>query len=102
MSKTIKVGIFGAGGFANNQHLPNLTNVAGVDIVAVCDVNEQTARETAARFDIPQVYTDGHEMLDKEPLDAMWSIVPAFARTEHPSVQRKTSGPRNGRRQTNR
>ena len=50
MSKTISVGIFGAGGFANNQHLPNLTNIEGVDIIAVCDVNENSAKETARRF----------------------------------------------------
>ena len=82
MGKTIKIGIFGAGNFANNQHLPNLANIDDVEVVAVCDVNEQAARETAARFNIPRVYTDGHEMLDKEAMDAMWSIVPAFARTD--------------------
>ena len=82
VGKTIRVGVFGAGNFANNQHLPNLTEVEGVDIVAICDVNEQAARETAGRFSIPRVYADGHEMLDKEPMDAMWSIVPAFARTD--------------------
>jgi predicted dehydrogenase len=82
MAKPIRVGIFGAGNFANNQHLPNLSRVDNVEIVAICDVNEQAARDTAGRFDIPHVYTDGHEMLDKEPMDAMWSIVPAFARTD--------------------
>ena len=82
MSKTIRVGVFGAGNFANKQHIPNLTNIDGVDVVAVCDVNEEAARKTAERFDIPAVYTDGHEMLDKESMDAMWSIVPAFARTD--------------------
>lgn len=80
--RTIKVGVFGAGSFANTQHLPNLKKIEGVDVVAICDVNEEAARQTAAEFDIPQVYTDGHEMIDKEPIDAMWSIVPAFARTD--------------------
>ena len=92
MSKTIRVGIFGAGGFANNQHLPNLTKIDGVDIVAVCDVNEHSAKETAGRFDIPHVYTDGHEMLDKEPMDAMWSIVPAFARTDNVEATSASKG----------
>ena len=82
MSKRISVGIFGAGNFTNAQHLPNLAKIDDVDVVAVCDVNEQAARETAGRFDIPHFYTDGHEMVDKEPMDAMWSIVPAFARTD--------------------
>ena len=82
MHKNIRVGVFGAGNFANNQHLPNLSKIDGVEIVAVCDLNEEAARETANRFDIPRFYTDGHEMLDREPMDAMWSIVPAYARTD--------------------
>lgn len=80
--RTIKVGVFGAGNFANKQHLPNLKQIEGVDVVAICDIDEGKARQTAAEFDIPQVYTDGHEMIDKAGLDAMWSIVPAFARTD--------------------
>ena len=82
MSRTIRVGVYGAGRFANNQHLPNLARIDGVDLVAICDVSEPAARDTAATFGIPSVYTDGHEMLDKESMDALWSIVPAFARTE--------------------
>ncbi len=82
MGRTIRVGIFGAGNFANKQHLPNLTRIDDVAIVAVCDVNEQAARDTAASFGIPHVYTDGHEMLERESMDALWSIVPAYARTD--------------------
>ena len=81
MSRTIRVGVYGAGNFANKQHLPNLARIDDVDLVAICDVNEQAAGDTAARFGIPSVYTDGHEMLEKESMDALWSIVPAFART---------------------
>ena len=82
MSRSIKVGIFGAGRFANRQHLPNLSRIDDVEVVAVCDINETAARDTAERFDIPGVYTDAHEMLDNEQMDALWSIVPAFARTD--------------------
>ena len=80
--RTIKVGVLGAGNFANNQHLPNLRRVDGVDVVAICDIDEQKARKTAADFDIPKTYSDGHEMIAKEPLDALWSIVPAYTRTD--------------------
>ena len=82
MTRTIRVGIYGAGSFANKQHLPNLARIRNVEVVAVCDVNESAAHDTAGRFDIPRVYTNGHEMLEKEDLDALWSIVPAFARTD--------------------
>lgn len=82
MGKRIRVGVFGAGSFTNRQHLPNLARIDGVDIVAVCDIDEERARDTADRFNIPAVYTDGHEMVDREPMDAMWSVVPASARTD--------------------
>jgi predicted dehydrogenase len=82
MSEPIKIAVYGAGNFANKQHLPNLSRIDGVDIVAICDISERAARDTAGKFDIPRVYTDAHEMLDKEQIDALWSIVPAFARTD--------------------
>ncbi len=82
MKDNIRVAIYGAGRFANRKHLPNLARIDGVDIVAVCDINENTARDTADHFGIPSVYTSGHEMLAKEEIDALWSIVPAFARTD--------------------
>ena len=80
--RMIKVGVFGGGKFANDEHLPNLKRIEGANVVANCDLNEAVTRQTAAKFGIPQVYTDGHEMIDKENMDAMWSIVPAFTRTD--------------------
>ena len=80
MDGPLRVGVYGAGNFANREHLPNLARIDGVRVVAVCDVDEQAARATAARFGIPGVYTDGMKMLAGERLDALWSIVPAAAR----------------------
>ena len=82
MSRSIRVGVFGAGNFARRQHVPNLNRIEGVDIVAVCDVDLQAAREMAAHFGVSNVYADGHEMLAGTAMDALWSIVPAHARTD--------------------
>ena len=81
-SSTIKIGVLGAGNFANNQHLPNLTKIDCAEVVAISDVNQDAAAATAQKFGIPRTYANGHEMLDCEQLDAMWSIIPAFARTD--------------------
>ena len=81
-ARTIKVGVLGAGNFANKQHLPNLKQIEGVGLVAICDIDAEAARRTATEFGIARTYTDGHEMIQKECMDALWSIVPAFARTD--------------------
>ncbi|MDA0748362.1 MAG: Gfo/Idh/MocA family oxidoreductase [bacterium] len=80
--KAVRVGIYGAGSWANRTHIPNLQKLDGVEVVAVCDVGEEARQATAERFEIPGVYGDGYEMLERESLDVLYSVVPAFARTD--------------------
>lgn len=84
--RTIKVGVYGAGGHARGKHIPDLKKLDGVEVVAVCDINEESAKLAAAKFDIPGVYSAGHQMLENEELDALWSIVPAVARDDNVEV----------------
>jgi len=78
----IRVGIYGTGKFANRTHIPNLQKLEDVDVVAVCDVNEKALAETADAFGIAQRYTNAYEMLDNGDLDVLYSVVPAFVRTD--------------------
>ena len=78
----LRVAFYGCGNFANRTRIPNLLQTHSVDIVAACDSNAQTAQETAERFKIPSIYQDAHEMLDTETIDVLYSIVPAFVRTD--------------------
>ncbi|MCC7261272.1 MAG: Gfo/Idh/MocA family oxidoreductase [Candidatus Latescibacteria bacterium] len=78
---TLRVGIYGAGNWANATHIPNLLGLGGVEVAAICDRNLEAARATAARFGIAGVYEDGHQMLAQVELDALFSVVPAFARS---------------------
>jgi predicted dehydrogenase len=44
---------------ANSAHIPAYRNFSeDFEITAVCDINEEAARETAKRHDIPLYYTD--------------------------------------------
>ena len=90
--RTVKVGIYGAGGHARNNHLLNLTQLEDVEVVAVCDIVEQNAHQAAADFGISRIYTDGHEMVKKESLDALWSTVVATAREEGAEVAAAEKG----------
>lgn len=78
----VRVGVYGTGRFANRTHIPNLQNIDDVDVVAVCDVNEGALAETADTFDIPQRYTNAYEMIAQANLDVLYSVVPAFVRTD--------------------
>ena len=79
---SVRVAVYGTGRFARATHLPNLSRIDGVEIVALCDINEYALREAAAQFGVSRTYADAHEMLEAEKPDALWSIVPAFARTD--------------------
>lgn len=82
----VRVAFYGCGNFAKRTRIPNLLQQDTVKIVAVCDSNVNTATETAQLFDIPKAYHDenggAHEMLDTEDFDVLYSIVPAYVRTD--------------------
>ncbi len=80
--RPLRVGVYGTGTWANRTHLPHLTRMAGVEVVAACDANAAALQATAAQFAIPHTYADGHAMLAAEQLDILYSVVPAFARTD--------------------
>ena len=81
-AKPVRVAVYGTGAFARATHIPNLLQIDGVEIVALCDINRNALQEAALQFGIPRAYRDAHEMLAVEKPDALWSIVPAFARTD--------------------
>ena len=78
----VRIGIYGCGSWANSTHIPNLLKLDGVEIVAICDSNPQSIKSTAETFNISKTYRNGHEMMDNEKMDALYSVVPAYARTD--------------------
>ncbi len=81
-TQTVRVAFYGTGNFANRTHIPNLLKLEGVQIVALCDANPEALAATAARVPGARTYTDAHEMLRREALDALYSCVPAYVRTD--------------------
>jgi len=70
MSDKLRVGIVGCGLIAEGQHIPSFMRLKrNVVLQAVCDKNENLAREIATKYSIPGVYCDLSQMLSKENLD---------------------------------
>ena len=70
MSDKIRVGIIGCGGIANGKHMPAISKVKEVDMVAFCDIIEERAIEAAKKYGTPdaKVYTDYKELLKDESI----------------------------------
>jgi len=67
---TIRVGFIGCGRHSGMRLYPGL-ETAGLELIAVCDMDEQKARARAARHNVAHVYTDYRRMCDEQDLDAV-------------------------------
>lgn len=72
-----KVCIISCGMITNSAHIPAYRHFKDdFEIVAVCDINEQSAKDTAERHGIAKYYTDAEEMLKTEKPDVVSVCVP--------------------------
>jgi predicted dehydrogenase len=71
MSNQLRVGVIGTGLIAQLMHLHFLRELKDrFEVVALCDLSAQTARECADEYGVPSVYEGWREML-RSPLDAV-------------------------------
>ncbi|MEW6753184.1 MAG: Gfo/Idh/MocA family oxidoreductase, partial [Candidatus Latescibacterota bacterium] len=80
--RVLRVGVYGTGTWACRTHIPNLQRLQGVAVAALSDADPERLQAAAAQFGVQRTYADAHEMLDREELDILFSVVPAFARTD--------------------
>jgi predicted dehydrogenase len=74
--RAVRVGVIGAGRFAEQAHLPGLQAHPQAEVVALCARNGERARAMAARFGVPRVYSDYHELLAQPDIDAVTVATP--------------------------
>jgi predicted dehydrogenase len=74
-SSVIRFGLIGCGGIANGFHLSDLSKIEGVRLVALADVREEAARQTAERWKSfwpdPWITTSPEALLAREDADAV-------------------------------
>ena len=69
-TKKIRVGIIGVGQIGKH-HVRNYQEIPGAEIVAVADINEAEANRVAEQYNIPNVYTDFRQLLQRDDIEAV-------------------------------
>ena len=84
MTKKIKLGIIGCGGIANGKHLPSLSKVKKVELVAFCDIEVSKAEQAAEQYgtENAKVYEDYKELLRDESIDVIHVLTPNISHAE--------------------
>ena len=67
----IRIGFVGVGNMGQAAHLRNYASISECEVVAIAELREQTARQVAQRYNVPHVYLDHNEMLEKQHLDGI-------------------------------
>ncbi len=71
MPDKLRVGVIGAGRWSKSAHLPGFQRSPLCDVVAICDLNQDMAKDAAARFGIEDVYSDYEKLLAREDIDVI-------------------------------
>jgi predicted dehydrogenase len=70
MSDKVRIGIIGVGQIGK-QHVARYVGVPEAEIVAVCDLREDEAQRVAQANGIPTVYTNYHDLLARDDIQAV-------------------------------
>ncbi len=79
---SIRMGLIGAGRMGKVFAHTLAFTVAEAELVAVADVDPQTSVEVAARYGARYHYTDYHELLKREDIDAVVVVTPTATHAE--------------------
>lgn len=78
VSDKVRVGIIGCGGIANGKHMPALSKIENVEMVAFCDIVEKKALEAKEDFGSAdsKTYTNYKELLEDKTIDVVHVLTP--------------------------
>lgn len=78
----LRVGVIGAGGFAEACHVPGLQSHPNAVVVALCGRRAEHARAMADRLGVPEVHTDFRDLCARTDLDAVTITTPNAVHAE--------------------
>jgi predicted dehydrogenase len=71
MPEKLRIGVIGAGRWAASAHLPGWTRSPLGDVVMICDLDEEIARQRARQFGIPECVRDYEKVLQRADIDVV-------------------------------
>ncbi len=71
MFEQVRVGIIGTSWWVDMMHLPCLESHPHATVVAICGRHRDRAEEMAKKYEVPQVFTDYREMIEKGHVQAV-------------------------------
>ncbi len=75
--KALKVGVIGCGSIAQYRHLPEYAFNQHVELVAVCDINEERAKKVAVKYGV-KAFTSYVELLQSGEVEAISVCTPNY------------------------
>jgi len=72
MTQPVRIGFVGAGGIVQSRHIPNLQNIAGVELVSVCNRSQESGERVAQAFGLRKVFSDWHDVVHDPDIDVVW------------------------------
>jgi UDP-N-acetylglucosamine 3-dehydrogenase len=75
--KKLRVAVIGCGSIAQHRHLPEYIANKNVELVAVCDINEERVKEVAEKYEVA-AYTNYEELLSSGTVDAVSVCTPNY------------------------
>ena len=77
LSEKVRVGVVGTSKWwADWFHLPKLKDYPRAEVTAICGRNRERVEELAKKYEIPSVFTDYREMIEKGGLEALVVLTP--------------------------
>ena len=78
----LRVGVLGAGKWAESAHIPGWLRDPRCEVVALCDVQGERAREFAQHFGIPEATDDWQTLVSRSDIDVIDVITPSHTHFE--------------------
>src|SRR5690606_15461033 len=69
-AEKVRVGVIGVGQIGKH-HLANYAKIENAEVVAIADVNQAEAERVGALYQIPNVYTNFRELLQRDDIQAV-------------------------------